>query len=224
MSWARSYLRKQGQPTRAQKRALTELWPHWGLRYPHDQCLDLDAAFGFSGPTILEIGFGNGESLVDAARDHPERRYVGIETHVPGLGAALLRIDRAGVENVRIVRGDALLILDKHLDGVLLSEAWIFFPDPWPNTVDAKRRIVRPELAALLARRMSPAGILHVATDVCAYADHVRLVMAAAGWTEAPRHDRHSVTHYERKALEEGRTVTELRYRCPALGQCSPPS
>lgn len=218
--WARSYLRRQGRTTRAQKRAIRELWPEFGLTWSHDAPLNLPEAFGRDAHTVLEIGFGTGDALLHLAALHPEWNVLGVETHRPGVGAALKALGEQGLTNARIVRGDAIELLAYHLDDRAVDEVCVFFPDPWPRAKDVGRRIVRPWLAELLSRRVRPGGSLHLATDVADYAAHMVEVMdASPAWRNrhpdtvwAPRPSWRPITRYERRAHEEGRRVRDLSY------------
>lgn len=220
--WPRTFLRRQGQPTRRQRQALRELWPAYGLRYTYGQTLALEAAFGRQAPLALDIGFGKGESLIALAQARPGWNVLGIEVHTPGLGAALLRAQEAGLENLRVLRGDALLVLEQHLDGAPLGECCVFFSDPWPREKDAGRRLVGPLLAQLVARRMQPGGLLRLATDVEVYAQHMVRAMEAlpALWENtagaepwSPRPDWRPMTRYEARGQAAGRQVFDLCYR-----------
>lgn len=174
----RSFVLRDGRITVAQGEALEKLWPIYGL--DSSLPLDVEAAFGNppvahvqSLPLILEIGFGNGDSLVEQAAANPDKRFIGIEVHRPGVGHCLMGIQRLGVSNLRLYRADALEVLehcipDQGLDGVQL-----FFPDPWPKSRHHKRRIVNERFLALVARKLKPSGTFHAATDWEDYARHM---------------------------------------------------
>ena len=219
--WPRSFRRRQGKVTRAQKRALRELWPLYGVEFSYGHKLDLDAAFGHDGKTFLEIGFGHGENLIRVAKERPEWRILGVEVHRPGIGAALIQIEEEGLKNIRIIRGDVLHILSDYLEGLLFDETCVFFPDPWPERDEREHRLIRPLFAELLHRRMRPDGLLHIATDIAAYAQHALQVMDTSPLWEnregeghyAPRPDWRPITLYEGRAHEEGRDVFDLSYR-----------
>jgi len=211
----RSFVRREGRLTPGQQRALDELYPRFGLE--PDDLEDLDAAFGRQAPRVLEIGFGNGESLAAMANAHPERDYLGIEVHRPGVGHLLMRIEREGIENLRILCGDAQVLLDRlppgSLDGLQL-----YFPDPWPKKRHHKRRIVQPEWVAQVAEKLRPGGFLHLATDWEDYAHHMMEVLsdapdyhnpAGAGCFAPSRHDR-PVTKFETRGRRKGHGVWDL--------------
>jgi tRNA (guanine-N7-)-methyltransferase len=160
----RSYVLRAGRITAAQKRALDELMPRYGLPFPGAP-LDLDAAFGRRAPRVLEIGFGNGDTLVELAAASPERDFIGAEVHPPGVGHFLLAAEAAGLANVRVVMHDAVELISQGVAPASLDEVLLFFPDPWPKKRHHKRRIVQPEFVALVADRLKPGGRFRLATD-----------------------------------------------------------
>ncbi len=174
----RSFVRRAGRMTHAQARAMATLWPRWGIE-ASTAPLDLAAVFGRTAPVTLEIGFGNGAALLDMAASRPAENFLGVEVHEPGVGHCLLGIDRAGLDNVRLLCQDALEVLEWRLGAGTLHRVNLYFPDPWPKKRHHKRRIVQPAFLALLASRLAPGGLFHVATDWAPYAGHVRAVMAA---------------------------------------------
>lgn len=175
----RSYVLRAGRLTAAQKRALTELWPRFGIA-AGNALIDLAAAFDRTAPVILEIGFGNGENLVAMAAAAPDRNFLGIEVHEPGVGHCLLEIERLGLTNVRVMRDDAVEVIRNRIADAALARINLFFPDPWHKKRHHKRRIVQPAFVDLLARKLLPGGLFHVATDWPNYAEHIDSVMKAA--------------------------------------------
>lgn len=210
----RWYKSRQNNMTRAQKAAEARLWPIFGLAFAHNTLLDLDDAFAPQQrrPTVLEIGCGAGEALVTLAAENPSKNFVGVDWYRSGLATCLSELDVRGLDNVRLVRADAFTALERGLPPVPhFDEVLIYFPDPWRGSPE--RRIVRPEVVRALAPRMRPSGVLHVATDVEGYAEHVRDVMAsdAACWRAVPcAGRRRPSTKYERDGLAAGRTVDEV--------------
>jgi tRNA (guanine-N7-)-methyltransferase len=215
----RSYVRRAGRLTRAQARALAQLWPAFGLD-TGSAPLDLAAAFGRDAPRILEIGFGDGECLAELAARHPDRDYLGIEVHEPGVGHLLLRLEKNATGNVRVIARDATevlpLIPPRALHGVHL-----FFPDPWPKKRHHKRRIVQPEFLEAVGRVVAPGGYLHMATDWEPYAEHMLAVgNAAPGWHNVSpddgfvaRPDTRPETKFERRGQRLGHAVRDLVFR-----------
>ncbi len=216
----RSFVRREGRITPAQQRALTECWPRYGAEFGGG-ALDLDALFGRHAPRTLEIGFGDGETLVALATAHPERDYLGIEVHAPGVGHCLLRAAAAGLANLRVVRHDAVEVLERGLAPGALEEVLIYFPDPWPKKRHHKRRLVQPAFAALLASRLAPGGTLRLATDWAPYAEWMREVLdaspafanAAGADGFVPRPAARPVTKFERRGARLGQAARDLEYR-----------
>ncbi|MDJ0926171.1 MAG: tRNA (guanosine(46)-N7)-methyltransferase TrmB [Gammaproteobacteria bacterium] len=200
----RSFVRRAGRVTAGQQRALRELWPRWGLDEVSDE-LDLDAIFGRQAPRVVEIGFGDGESLVAMAAANPELDFVGIEVHEPGVGHCLLQLDAANLSNLRLIRHDAIEVLAGWLPAQSIDRVQLFFPDPWPKKRHHKRRIVQPGFIALLRRILKPGGVMQVATDWANYAEHIEDVMRQE-------------TDFERIAIDSGRLETKFERRGQRLG------
>lgn len=216
LRWPPSYLRNRGQMTRGQKRALREWWPAYGITFRHDDVIDLGQHFESDGPLVIEIGFGMGDHLVNLATSLPGHRILGIEVYRPGLAAATQKIHDAELSNIRIMRGDARLILTDHLAGHIADAVIIQFPDPWPKESDAHRRIVQPGMINIVAERLKPRGELLIVTDVDTYAEHSKNVMKGLnGWMSLEHssyQDHRVITAYERKAIDAGRSITELGF------------
>jgi tRNA (guanine-N7-)-methyltransferase len=215
----RSYVRRESRITPAQLRALGELWPRYGI--PEGQApLDWPSVFGRRAPVILEIGFGNGEALVAAAAAHPENNYLGIEVHRPGVGSLLRRIEVGTLNNVRVLLGDASEILAQRIPDASLAAVHLFFPDPWPKKRHHKRRLVQPEFAALVARKLEAGGYFHLATDWPAYAEHVAAVLSRTeGLVDASGEGRFQElvagrlsTRFEQRGRRLGHEVRDLVY------------
>jgi tRNA (guanine-N7-)-methyltransferase len=216
----RSFVVRAGRMTIAQERAWVELWPRFGLEST-DAPLDLAAIFGREAHRTLEIGFGNGESLVALATAHPERDFLGIEVHRPGVGHLLLRIEALGLANLRVICRDAVEVLQRCVPEASLDEVLLYFPDPWPKKRHHKRRIVQPDFVALVASRLRPGGVFRMATDWQPYAEHM---LAVAGACPAlhndstqgdyvPRPDSRPVTRFERRGQRLGHGVWDLAFR-----------
>ena len=216
----RSFVRREGRLTAGQARALEELWPRYGLE-PGDDAIDFTLLFGQDAPVILEIGFGNGESLATIAETHPKNRYIGIEVHRPGVGSLLLRLEERGIGNVRVVSQDASEILQKNIADASLASVYLFFPDPWPKKKHHKRRLLQPGFAQLIRRKLTIGGIFHMATDWQDYAEHMMTVMSEAeGFTNEAGQGNYSnrpayrpETKFERRGLNRGHGVWDLVFR-----------
>ena len=174
----RSFVLRQGRVSNAQARAVEDLLPRYGIPFA-SQPLDLAGVFGRAAPVVLEIGFGMGETTAAIARAMPERDFLAIEVHTPGVGNLLQLIDHEQIPNLQIMQHDAVEVLTHMIPDSTLAGAHVFFPDPWPKKRHHKRRLLQPPLVALLARKLAPGGYLHAATDVEDYALQMLEVFAA---------------------------------------------
>jgi len=217
----RSFVLREGRFTEGQQRAFDRCWPKFGVDCAAGEQLDLTALFGNDNPVYLEIGFGNGEALAESAARHPERNYLGIEVHRPGVGHLLLRAEEEGLQNVRVMRHDAMELLRHGLAEGSLSGILLFFPDPWHKKRHHKRRIVRPEFTILAARVLRPGGLLHMATDWEDYAHHMLEVMSGAAEFEnsagkeqfSPRPEERPLTKFEQRGQRLGHGTWDLVFQ-----------
>jgi tRNA (guanine-N7-)-methyltransferase len=218
----RSFVRREGRMTPAQRRALDELWPRYGVEAPgHAQGTLLPALFGRDAHRVLEIGFGNGEHLLGRAQAEPQHDFFGVEVHRPGVGRVLNRAAAAGLANLRVACADAVEVLRDWLPAAALAEAVVYFPDPWPKKRHHKRRLVQPEFARLVASRLAPGGVLRLATDWADYAAQMRATLDAepllanqagsAGFV--PRPPERAPTRFEQRGARLGHDVFDLAYR-----------
>jgi tRNA (guanine-N7-)-methyltransferase len=219
----RSYVLRAGRITPAQARALAQLWPRYGVDFRSTE-LDLPALFGRSAPVTLEIGFGNGEHLLARARAEPERNFIGVEVHRPGIGHLLLAAERAGLENLRVVAHDAVEVLERQIAPHSLHEVQLLFPDPWPKKRHHKRRLVQPPFIQLVAERLAYGGRLYIATDWHPYAECMRIDLAACAALRAcapgqgARADtgnsetQHQPTRFQRRGERLGHQIHRLLY------------
>ncbi|WP_218164512.1 tRNA (guanosine(46)-N7)-methyltransferase TrmB [Lentzea waywayandensis] len=208
--------------TVGQERAWETYWEKMGndVKSLPEGPLDFDSWFGRSAPVLLEIGSGMGETTSQLVAAAPELNYVAVEVYKPGLAQLLLRGEHlGGLDNLRVLRGDAVDLLTDHIAPASLHGVRIFFPDPWPKKKHHKRRLVQPEFVALLASRLEPGGVLHLATDWEHYADQMLEVCSGErlltnvydGW--APRPDWRPVTKFEQRAVNEDRVSHDLMFR-----------
>lgn len=201
--------------------ALDRLWPRYGLAAPQTIGAPVEAAtlFGRRAPLVLEIGSGMGDATVAMAAADSGRDYLAVEVHLAGIANLLHEVERAGLSNVRIVRGDAVRLLRDGLAPDSLDAIHIFFPDPWPKVRHHKRRLIQPAHVALLRSRLVPGGTVHCATDWAEYAGQMReildadpgLVNAYPGFAPRPAH--RPVTRFERRGLAAGRQIFDLIFR-----------
>jgi tRNA (guanine-N7-)-methyltransferase len=216
----RSFVVRAGRMTVAQERAWRDLWPAWGVENASTP-LDFAALFGRTAPVTFEIGFGNGESLVALACAHPDRNFVGLEVHPPGVGHLLLRCEAERIENVRVICEDAVQVLQQRVPDGSLDEVLLYFPDPWPKKRHHKRRIVQPPFVDLVVRKLNPGGVLRMATDWQPYAEHMlataranaQLRNESASGDFVPRPASRPVTRFERRGQRLGHGVWDLAFR-----------
>lgn len=213
---------RQGRLTVAQERAFVELWPRYGVDWTPGTPLDLQALFGNAHPVTLEIGFGNGESLAAMAQAQPERNWLGVEVHGPGVGHLLLKIEQLDLQNLCVLRQDAVELLRTGIGPGALDACQLFFPDPWPKKRHQKRRILSPEFLDHLARAMRLGGTFHAATDWEHYAQQMMEVLEApdspfenlAGPGRfAERPETRPLTRFELRGERLGHRVRDLLFR-----------
>lgn len=214
----RSFVLRQGRMSNGQTRALETLLPRFGIPYA-EAPLDLELAFGRAAPKILEIGFGMGEPTAKIALAQPQNDYLGIEVHAPGVGSLLKQIDEAGLGNVRVIQHDAVEVLKHMIAPAALDGVHIFFPDPWHKKRHHKRRLIQPELVALLCDKLKPCGYLHAATDWQEYAEHILAVLSAeprltnSATDYAPRPDYRPLTKFEQRGIKLGHGVWDIIFK-----------
>ncbi len=197
--------------TPAQKRALEELWPRFGIE-PGETPIDFSAVFGRRVPVVLEIGFGNGNALAALAAQQPQNNYLGIEVHRPGVGHLLRRLYGENLTNVRVLCADAKEVLAHNIPDASLAAVYLLFPDPWPKQRHHKRRLVQPEFIELVRRKLKLGGVLHLATDWQDYAEHMQAVLGtSSGFAPAPAGLRPD-TKYEARGRRLGHVVRDLVY------------
>jgi tRNA (guanine-N7-)-methyltransferase len=221
----RSFVLRAGRVTAAQERALSELWPSYGLDFTGGP-LDLKVAFGHaptddSRPRCLEIGFGAGEVLGALAEANPHIDYLGIEVHRSGVGRLLLQAERAHLKNLRILCHDAVEVLGLSIQNESFDEVLVFFPDPWHKKRHHKRRLIDPAFAALLADKLRSGGTLRLATDWLDYAEQMLAVCNMTTKLESlspdgayvERPDFRPATRFERRGARLGHGMWDLAYR-----------
>jgi tRNA (guanine-N7-)-methyltransferase len=218
-----SFRSRRSTLTDAQENTWDRLWPRIGTqaRWPDGPADLVDAAqwFGRTAPVVLEIGSGTGTSTLAMATAEPGTDVIAVEVYRRGLAQLLSAIDRTGVDNIRLIRGDGLDVLEHMLAPASLAGVRVFFPDPWPKSRHHKRRLLQQPTVALIADRLRPGGIFHAATDHAGYAEQIAEVGDAEPllrrvprerWVELPISVERPVTKYENKAADAGSAVTEL--------------
>lgn len=216
----RSFVLRQGKITSGQIKAIDELLPKFGIEYSPQHC-DLNAVFGRDNPKIVEIGFGMGNATWQIAKNNPGNDYLGIEVHLPGVGALLMQMRDNEVNNLRVIRHDAVEVFKNMLADDSLAGIHIYFPDPWHKKRHHKRRIIQAPFVKLLAQKLKPGGYIHLATDWENYAlwmldilsQEPSLLNQAEDGKFVPRPDYRPLTKFENRGLKLGHGVWDLIFR-----------
>lgn len=216
----RSFVLRQGRMTDGQERAFIEHWPRYGVDLRAGETLTASSLFGDNRDVVLEIGFGNGETLVQMAQNAPDTGFLGIEVHRPGVGHAMLKAAEQDVHNLRIIRHDAVEVLRDFIPDGTLARVQVYFPDPWPKARHHKRRLIQKPFTDSLHTKLRAGGELHCATDWEEYAHAMceifqndakwRNLGRADGFADQP--DFRPQTKFERRGLGKGHGVWDLRY------------
>jgi tRNA (guanine-N7-)-methyltransferase len=212
----RSFIRRQGRLTPGQQMALDNHWATYCLDPKNDY--DFAQVFGRDAPLFVEIGFGNGDSLAKMAAANPDKDYIGIEVHTPGVGHLLILLHEQGINNVRIYSHDAIEILEQKITDNSLSGVHLFFPDPWHKKKHHKRRIVRASFVDLLVKKLKPAGYFHAATDWENYAEAMLAVLSEGNVLKntsptqdyCPCPEYRPLTKFEQRGIRLGHGVWDL--------------
>ncbi len=212
----RSYVLRQGRLTKGQEKALTDNWPQFGIDYS-PEILDLPKTFGRpESLKVLEIGFGMGETTAKIAEGMPERDFLGVEVHTPGVGGLLKLIGENSLSNVRIIQHDVVDVLNHMIADASLDGVHIFFPDPWHKKRHHKRRLIQAEFVKLLCSKLKEGGYLHVATDWQEYAEwvldilKVEPLLTNSAKDYAPKPAYRPLTKFENRGIKLGHGVWDL--------------
>jgi tRNA (guanine-N7-)-methyltransferase len=216
----RSYVRREGRFTPAQRSAFDSLWPIYGIDAGAEQW-QFSEIFGRQSDVFLELGFGDGRALKKLAALHPENDYIGVEVHRPGVGRLMRELQQEGLNNVRVVCEDGKAVLENNIPLDSLAGISIFFPDPWHKKKHHKRRLIQPHFVHLAASRLRPGGVLHLATDWQDYAQQMLQVLSAEPQLQnihlensfVERPDSRPLTKYEERGLRLGHGVWDLVFR-----------
>lgn len=215
----RSFVIRAGRMTEGQRRAFEEYWPTYGLSL-FDGPQDFDQIFGRKAPRVLEVGFGMGDSLLAMAQAEPDKDFIGIEVHTPGVGRLVNSAGLAGVKNLRVYMADANDVLEDCITESSIDRFQLFFPDPWHKKKHNKRRIVNSAFIQTVASKLRPAGICHMATDWEPYAEHMMEVLSLATSFEntqseflfSPRPEYRPTTKFEKRGDRLGHGVWDLLF------------
>ena len=213
----RSFVRRERRMTPTQQRLFSSQWLRYGIN-PNVVIDDLMSLFDRDAPCWLEIGFGNGEALVNMAVTHPEKNYLGVEVHTPGVGKLLTGLDQENIANVRVFKHDAMEVIKQQLPDESLDAVLLFFPDPWPKRRHHRRRLLQSSFLELIACKLKPGGFFHMATDWRGYAEHAMKLLSASPWfhnqnpkggyVERPLY--RPITKFERRGRKLGYDIYDL--------------
>ncbi|GAC32917.1 tRNA (guanosine(46)-N7)-methyltransferase TrmB [Paraglaciecola polaris] len=214
-----SFVKREGRLTKGQEKAIESNWETMGLEHKSG-LLNMNEVFERSAPVVLEIGFGMGKSLVTMAKNEPDKDFIGIEVHRPGIGACLADAQEQGVTNLRVYEHDAVEVLADCIADGSLSRMQLFFPDPWHKKRHHKRRIVQPEFVEKLRGKLAIGGVFHMATDWENYAEHMLEIMSVApGYKNlsssngyVPRPEQRPLTKFEQRGHRLGHGVWDLMF------------
>jgi len=211
----RSYVLRQGRLSPAQRRACDDLFPLYGVPFSNET-VDWTRIFGRAAPLTLEIGFGMGETTAVIADAHRDVDFIAVDVHLPGIGSLLNRVEAFRLTNVRVVRHDAVDVVNTMIAPSSLAAVHVFFPDPWPKKRHHKRRLLKPDFVHALAERLAPQGYVHVVTDWREYADEVLATMRAEPLLIntvddfAPRPEWRPLTKFEARGQKLGHETFDL--------------
>ncbi len=206
--------------TDGQRNAFENSWSTYGLKLA-DGAIDADTVFGRSGPKVLEIGFGMGDSLLQMAAAEPATDFIGIEVHPPGVGTIMNIAQSEGISNLRVYLADANDVLEECFPPQSIDRLQLYFPDPWHKKKHNKRRIVQPQFVQLVREKLRPGGVLHMATDWQHYAEQMLETLDEAEGFEniagigeySPRPDYRPMTKFEKRGERLGHGVWDLIYK-----------
>lgn len=220
----RSFVQRAGRLTPGQKHAIDQLWSTYGIQLAENSTVSLlnyEQLFQRVAPTVLEIGFGNGQTLLTMAAQAPDTNFIGIEVHRPGIGALLAGIAQQQLPNIRVLQADAVEILKNNIPDHSLSAVYLFFPDPWHKKRHHKRRIVQPKFVTLLQQKLQSGGLFHMATDWQEYAEHMLATIeanpnfinqaGAGNYSAKPKY--RLTTKFEQRSERLGHGVWDLIYK-----------
>ncbi len=214
----RSFVIREGRFTAAQKKALAEYWPRYGIPESTSK-IEFDRFFLKKQPLVMDVGFGNGDSLLSLAQQREDLNFIGVEVYRPGIGNVLRKLDALNINNVRIVNNDVNPLLEFNVDADFLRGILVWFPDPWPKKRHHKRRLVQKEFLQLAINALQTQGVLHLASDWYPYIESMR---ASAAQCEQlvpvelhknPLNLQRPLTRFEQRGLRLGHKVTDLLYQ-----------
>lgn len=179
--------------------------------------IDWAAVFGRDARLEIEIGFGNGEFLVQRAQAYSQTNFVGLELAWDSVQRALRRISQTGISNVRLLQIDARIALERLVSPQTAAHIYALFPCPWPKERHVKHRLFGHAFLKLLNSRLQPGGSAHLVTDHHPYMEWVLEQTIGTGFDAqcTPLPPTYH-TKYEQKWLDKGQEAfydVQLRKR-----------
>lgn len=212
----RSYVRREGRFTKAQRAAIEKYWDKYGIDVKKEN-LNLHNIFDNYHPSVLDIGFGNGEELISLAKQYENINFLGVEVYRPGIGSLLKKIAEEDLNNIRVLNSDAVELLKYNIAPESLASILIWFPDPWPKKRHHKRRLIQTTFVKLIARKINSHGELFIATDWRPYAEHTQeTVMQSLLFKKINASSLINIrpqTKFERRGLRLGHSVFNQIYK-----------
>jgi len=211
----RSYIKRSGRLTVSQKKAIETLWSKYVIETDENSLIRVENCFDNpKNHVTIEIGFGNGMSLVNSALQHPEKNFIGIEVYDSGLGQCLNAIEKHKINNIRLVYGDAVEVFEQFITKKSVQKINIFFPDPWPKKRHHKRRLINEEFLALLARSLKNKGVVNVSTDWEDYAQQIEVTFNENNqFKEIKSESRDFKTKFEERGIKLGHRIFNYSYQ-----------
>lgn len=215
-----SFVRRAGRLTPSQRRAIDTLWSDFAIDEA-ESLIDLNTLFNRDAPKVLEIGFGNGASLIQMAINQPDHDFVGVDVHRPGVGQLLKGINEHSLTNLRVACTDAVELLQHRITDYSLDRVQLYFPDPWHKKRHHKRRIIQPEFVSLLTKKIKTGGHLHIATDWQHYAQQMLVYLSentlfencSNDTTYIDRPDYRPLTKFEQRGQKLGHGAWDLLFK-----------
>ena len=215
----KSFVLRQGRLTTAQQNALDNHWQDYGVEFS-EAPLNFQQLFNNTNDVLIEIGFGNGDSLLQQAINHPQTNFIGIEVHGPGVGHLIHHANKESLTNLKIIRHDSVEVLKQQIPNGSIKQLQLFFPDPWHKKKHNKRRILNPAFIQLAREKLKVGGLFHMATDWQHYAEQMLEQMdAAEGFLNTAGNGNYAdntgdrcETKFERRGIKLGHAVWDLIY------------
>jgi len=206
-----SFVRRSGRLTLGQRTGLIDLWPQFGVDIPNG-IIDLNSLFKKIQPITLEIGFGNGDSLLEMAINAPDQNFLGIEVYEAGIGRLINEANKHQLSNLKIIKADAVEVLEHHIKDDSFDTFQLFFPDPWHKKKHHKRRIIQTDFLDLISNKLQDGGTMHMATDWENYAEYMMVTL------EKHPHFKNAMSAHKYSLRPEHRPITKFERRGERLG------